>query len=178
MKFCSITFGPFLEIGLLDRFFDLFDRGILRQHAGESEIAGLHDGVDPAAHAGIPCHGGGIDHVQLYLLLMSSCCTCRGSLSHTSSLLYGLLSKNVAPSLARIPAFPILSAKVELVAGNEIGFGDQIGSTDRFGSETQMRNCPAPDFLNRTQNNPAQTGRVLPDDLNGILVGAHGAIGA
>ena len=40
-----------------------------RQHAADGEEAGLHDGVDAAAHAGIVGHLVAVDHVELELLV-------------------------------------------------------------------------------------------------------------
>jgi hypothetical protein len=45
---------PLLAVGLLDRFLDLGDGFLARQDAGDGKEAGLHDGVDPPAHAGLP----------------------------------------------------------------------------------------------------------------------------
>jgi hypothetical protein len=55
-------------VGLLDRLLDLGDGLVARQHAGDREEAGLHDGVDAPAHPGVAGHAVGVDHVDLELL--------------------------------------------------------------------------------------------------------------
>ena len=57
-----------LAVGLLDRLLDLLDRLLARQHAADGEEAGLHDGVDARAHAGLARHLVAVDHVELDLL--------------------------------------------------------------------------------------------------------------
>ena len=50
-----------LAVGLLDRLLDLGDRLLAQQYVRDRKIAGLHDRVDAAAHAGFLCHGVSID---------------------------------------------------------------------------------------------------------------------
>ena len=57
-----------LAVGLLDGVLDGGDGLFARQHAGDGEEAGLHDGVDAAAHAGDLGHLVAIDDVELQLL--------------------------------------------------------------------------------------------------------------
>ena len=56
-----------LTVGLLNGFPDLFDGFVTRQDAGDGEEAGLHDGVDAAAHAGLLGNGKSVDRVELQL---------------------------------------------------------------------------------------------------------------
>ena len=58
-----------LAVGLLDGFLDLGDGFVARQDAGDGEEAGLHDGVDAAAHAGLLGNIVGVDDVELEFLL-------------------------------------------------------------------------------------------------------------
>ena len=62
-------FLALLAVGLLDGVFDLVDGLLARQHAGEGEEAGLHDGVDARAHAGGLGDREGVNDVELELLL-------------------------------------------------------------------------------------------------------------
>jgi hypothetical protein len=74
-----------LAVGLLDRFLDLRDGFVARQHAADGEEAGLHDGVDARAHAGFARHLVAVDHVELDLLAQHLFLRGAGSLSHTSA---------------------------------------------------------------------------------------------
>ncbi len=56
-----------LAVGFLDRRLDRADRGVLRQHPAHREEAGLHDGVDAPAHAGLARHLVCIDDVNAQL---------------------------------------------------------------------------------------------------------------
>jgi hypothetical protein len=58
-----------LAVGLADGVLDGLDRFLAGQNAGHREEAGLHDGVDAAAHAGLAGHLGGVDRVDLRLLV-------------------------------------------------------------------------------------------------------------
>ena len=58
-----------LRVGLLDERLDLGDGLLGRQDAGELEEARLHDGVDPAAHAGLVGDGERVDHPEVDLLV-------------------------------------------------------------------------------------------------------------
>ena len=54
-----------LAVGLLDDVLDGGDGLFARQHAADGEEAGLHDGVDAAAHAGLLGDFVAVDHVEL-----------------------------------------------------------------------------------------------------------------
>ena len=56
-------------VGLLDHVLDARDGFLARQHAGDREEAGLQDGVDPAAEAGVARDLRGVDHEQAQLLV-------------------------------------------------------------------------------------------------------------
>ena len=58
-----------LAVGLLDGVLDGVDGFVARQHAADGEEAGLHDGVDAPAHAGVLGHLVAIDHVELEFLV-------------------------------------------------------------------------------------------------------------
>ena len=58
-----------LAVGLLDGVLDLLDGLFARQHAADGEEAGLHDGVDAGAHAGLLGHLVAVDDVELQFLL-------------------------------------------------------------------------------------------------------------
>ena len=57
-----------LAIGLFNGVFDLVNRLLLWQYTADGEEAGLHDGVDAPAHAGLLRHFVSIDHVKAQFL--------------------------------------------------------------------------------------------------------------
>ena len=65
------------------------------------------------------------------------------------------------------------------MAGHEVGPGNQVAGMDRLGAEAQVRDGDGAGFL-RVVDEIALGVVVgfLADDLDGVLVGAHGAIGA
>ena len=58
-----------LRIGLLDETLDAGDGFVGRQDAREVEEAGLHDGVDPVAHARLSGDGERVDHPEVDVLV-------------------------------------------------------------------------------------------------------------
>ena len=74
-----------LAVGLLDGVLDGRDGFVARQHAADGEEAGLHDGVDALAHAGLLGHFVAVDDVELQLLLDDLLLHRAGRWSQTSS---------------------------------------------------------------------------------------------
>ncbi len=111
-------------------------------------------------------------------LSITCCCTERGSWSHTRSGGYGLLSRNVAPGLARSRIFISLE-QPEVVARDEVGVVDQVGRANRLRPEAQMRHGDRPGLLGVVDEVALreQVG-VLTDDLDRALVGADGSVGS
>ena len=63
------------------------------------------------------------------------------------------------------------------MAGYEVGFGDEIGGANGVGSEAEMRGGDRAGFFGVVDEVALTVvGRVLADDLDGIFVGAHGAV--
>ena len=120
--------GALPGVGLLDRLLDLGDGLVGRQHAGDGEEAGLHDGVDAPAHAGLPGHVHRVDHVELQLLL--------------DQVLLDL-ARQVVPDLVpaegrveqedaarhRVAGHVVALEERELVAGHEVRPPDQVGAS-------------------------------------------------
>ena len=69
--------------------------------------------------------------------------------------------------------------EAELVAGDEVGPGDQVGGADRLRAETQVRGRHRAGLL-RVVDEVALRVVVgfVADDLDGVLVRAHRAVGA
>ena len=57
-----------LAVCLLNRGLNFVDSLIFRKHAGDCEIAGLHDGVDSSAHAGFLRDFVGVDYIEFKFL--------------------------------------------------------------------------------------------------------------
>ena len=168
-----------LAVGLLDGVLDGGDRFLARQHAADGEEAGLHDGVDAPAHAGLARHRVAIDHVEPQLLVDDLLLHLRAAVaSQTSSGPKGLFSRNVAPGSAHFSTSMPLQER-ELVAGHEIGRRNQVARMDRLRPEAQVRSGHRAGLL-RVVDEVALRVIVglLADDLDRVLVGAHRAVGA
>ena len=65
------------------------------------------------------------------------------------------------------------------MAGDEVGLGDQVAGADRLGAEAQVRDGDGAGLL-RIVDEVAlgEVVGILADDLDGVLVGAHGAVRA
>ena len=63
------------------------------------------------------------------------------------------------------------------MAGYEIGFRNQIGGVNWIGAEAEMGGGYRAGFLGVVDEIALRViGRILADDLDGIFVGAYGAI--
>ena len=139
--------GPALAVGLLDRLLDVVDRFVARQHAGDREEAGLHDGVDARAHAGALGEVVGVDGEEAELLL-------------DDLLLH--LARQLVPDLVggerriqqergagrRVLEDVDLVDELELMAGDEAGAVDEVRRADRPRARCAgARSVIAPDFF-------------------------------
>ena len=150
-----------------------------RQHAADRKEARLHDRVDAAAHPGFASDLVPLDHIKPETLFddcfLHSCAADGSTLRSGPN---GAFSRNVPPGSAAAKNVHALE-KLELVTGHEIGSGDQIRRANRTRAETQVGYGDRARFF-RVVNEIALrvVVRVLSDDLDGILVGAHGAVRA
>ena len=154
------------------------DRFVRRQDAADREEAGLHDGVDAAAHAGLFSHGVAVHHVELQLLF-------------DDLLLDG--AREMVPNLVRAvkriqqercarprgPEHVHALEEGELVAGHEARVADEVARMDRLGAEPQVRDSDRAGFLRVVDEIALRVVvRILADDLDGVLVRADRAIRA
>ena len=167
-----------LAVGLLDGVLDGGDGLFARQDAGDGEEAGLHDGVDAAAHAGDLGDLVAVDDVELQLLgddlvlhgarqLVPDLVGIEGAVEQEGGAGFG--------ELQHVDAFQ----EGELVAGHEIRLGDEVAGADRLGAEAQVGGGDGAGLLGIV--NEVALGVVVglfADDLDGVLVGADGAIRA
>ena len=167
-----------LGVRLLDERFDLRDRLVWRQDAGELEEARLHDGVDPAAHPGFVRDGQRIDHPEVDLLVDQQALDATGQA--VPDLVRAVRSveqerRAVLGGLEHLrPA-----EHPELVTGDEVRPFDEIGRADGLRPEPQVRDGDRPGLLGVVHEIALgeQIG-ALADDLDRGLVGADGPIRA
>ncbi len=171
-------FAP-LAIGFARWRFDGRDGLIARQCAAERKKAGLHHGVDAAAHPVVFGHLVGVDRKKAEvffddLLLHRT----RQAGPSTSRGRYGAVQQERRAVLRHRQHIQALQ-KIELMAGHETGARNQIAGADRPGAEAEMRNGHRARFF-RVVNEI--TLRVIigifADNLDGILIGADGAVRA
>jgi len=163
----------------------LFD-GFLKQghglfevkHVGQLEEGGLHDHVDAAAEAHFLGDLDGVHVVELQLFAGDHALHGGGQvLFHVGQRPVGVQHKRAAV----LDAFKdvVLGHVGGLVAGYVVGLGDQVGRSDGLLAETQVRNGETAGLLGVVSKVGlgVEIG-VVADDLDGLLVGAHGAVGA
>ena len=167
-----------LAVGLLDGLLDLLDRFVARQHAADGEEAGLHDGVDARAHAGFARHLVAVDHVELDLLAQHLLLRGLGQLVPDFGRGVGRVEQEDRARHGRFQHVHLLE-EAEVVAGHKAGARDQVGGADRVGPEAQVRGGHRAGLLRVVDEVALRVVRRLAaDDLDGVLVGAHGAVGA
>ncbi len=109
---------------------------------------------------------------------MIRCWISHGSLSQTSSVGKGALSRNVRPGDRRGQGLVPLQEGPH-VAGDEVGLVDQIGRADGLRAEAQVADGDHPGLLGVVDEVAlGVVVGVLADDLDGVLVGPHGAVAA
>ncbi len=171
-------FIALLAVGLLDGFLDLRNGVVLGQDAGNGEEAGLHDGIDARAHAGAFGDRIAVNVVELQFLLDDPGLDLLGQLVPDLVLGEGAVEEEDAAG-GGVAEDVGLEEELVLVAGDEAGFLDQVGAVDRVGAEPQMRDGARTGLLGVINKVALRVEiRLFADDLDGVLVGAHGAVGA
>ena len=169
--------GAALGVALLDRVLDARDGLVRGEDAGDREEAGLHDGVDAAAHPRFAGHAHGVDGVDLQAL-------------GEDRLLH--LARQVVPQLVRRVGrveeehrargralqHVVVLEQLELVAGHEAGAADEVGRAQRARAEAQVRDGHRARLLGVVDEVAlGEVRRLLGDDLDRVLVGADGTVG-
>ena len=147
----------------MDALLDLFDGFFPRQHTADGKEAGLHDGVDPAAHPGFFSHIIGVNDIEMQFLVNNIL------LDFAGEAVPDLVMRINAVEQEHTAGFGIFQhvqpfQEGELMAGDEIGImpSDQVGSADRFGSKAQVRDGYGAGFFGVVdRNNPAHNFRFL-----------------
>ena len=170
--------GAPLAVRLLDGLLDVLDRVVGRQQAGDLEETRLHDRVDARPHPGALRQLVGVDREEADLPL--------------DDLLLQLL-RQVIPDLGRgkrrvqqergavrrVLEHVDLVHELELVARDEAGAIHEVGRTDRLLAGAQVRDRDGAGLLRVVDEVPLRVQlRLLPEDLDRILVGPDRAVGA
>ena len=179
-KFCLHHGFAALAVGLLDRLLDLVDGLFARQNAGDGEEAGLHDGVDAPAHAGLLGHFVGVDDVEAcsFLSMMSRLHFVRQVIPDFIRAVDAVEQEDrrrVWHSLS----ISRRSRKLNWWQATKLACADQVGRADRFGAKAQVRDGHRAGFLRVVDE--VTLGVIVgffADDLDRVLVGADGAIRA
>ena len=167
-----------LAVGLVDGFLHVSDGLFVRDDAGDLEEGALQDRVGAAAQADLSRDLGGVDQIEADVLVHD------GLLHEVRDALEGLLGVPEAVEQQRTAVLDALEhiVFVEIgrhVAGHEVGRGHQVRRMDRLVAETQVRAGVAAGFLGVVVEVALAVFRgMVADDLDGVLVGAHGAVAA
>ena len=146
LKVPAYRVGAHLAVGFLDRFLDLGDRLFARQYARDRKVAGLHDRVDAAAHAGFFSHSVSVDGEEAdafldHLLLQLA----RQALPHAVRRSRNIQQKHRTGS--GVLEHVDLVDEVELMAGDKLGvvmrYAERIGR----GLARRCEIVIAPDFF-------------------------------
>ena len=168
-----------LTVGLLNGFLDLFNGFVTRQNAGDGEEAGLHDGVDAAAHAGLLGNGESVDRVELQLLFNDGFLTFDRELVPDFFRTVNGVEEEGAALLGEAEDIQFFK-EGEHVAADEgsVIFTDEIRGMDRIRAEAQVGGGGGAGLLGVVFE--VALGPVVgvqTDDLDGVLVGTDGTIG-
>ncbi len=165
-------------IGLADGLFDFFNRSFLGKDPCQSEEAGLHDGVDPAAHSGLTGHTGRVDDKEAGLLLNEF------FLDRARQVIPDLIwpirrVQEEGSSGNEGLCYVIPFQEDRLVAGHEVGLRDEVGRANRARSEPEVGD----------RHRPRLSGVIdevtlcivvclFADDLDRVFVCSYGAVRA
>ena len=170
-------FLPLLGVGLGDGFLDVADGFISGNHAGQLEEAGLHDHVDAAAHARFPGHGEGVNRVKLEVLVQNLLLHAGGQ--RVPQLVRGVRAVHQEGGAVGGVLQEVKQVQQRgLVQRQEVRLGDQVRGLDRARAEAQVGDGGGTGLLGVVHEVALNVQvRVLADDLDGVLVGAHGTVG-
>ena len=167
-------------IGLLHRLLDAGDGLVPLQDAGDGEKGGLHDGVDAPPHAGATGDAVGVDDVQAQPLVDDLALHAPWQFV-PDPLRRGGGVEQEGGAGSGLVQHVVTAEKDRLMAGDEAGLAiaHQIAATDGLGPKAQVGDGDGPGLLGVVLEIPlAEVGGLLGDDLDGVLVGGDGAVGA
>jgi len=166
------------SVGLLDGALDLRDRLLAGQDAGDREEAGLHDRVDPLAHARLLGDGVGVDHVEAEALLHDRLADLAGQAFPDFP--RARLRVQEEDGAGRGHAEDLLAVEEgELVATHKLGPLHEPGGLHRTGPEAEVGDGGGAGLLAVVDEVGLRVVvGLLADDLDGVLVRADGAVRA
>ena len=168
-----------LQVGVLGSVLHVLD-GILSGHdLRQREESGLQDGVGTLAHADLDGQIDSVDGVQLNVVVGDV------ALGSGIQMMLQLLQIPLAVDQEHAAGLDVLNDLEALgdvggiVAGNEVGLVDVVGGLDGLVAETQVGNGDAAGLLGVVLEVSLYVlVGVVADDLDGVLVGADGAVAA
>ena len=167
-----------LGVGLLGVFLELGDGLVLGQDAGDLEERGLEHGVGARAHAGRFGDLGGVDHVELDLLVDD---LLFDFVRQVLPDLFGGVGRSEQERRARLGLreHVVLLDEGEVVARDEVRVGAEVRAADGRRAEAQVGGGEAARLLGVVLEVALRVVvRVGADDLDRVLVGADRAVGA
>ena len=167
-----------LEVAVGDGVLHVLDGLIHRQHAGELEERRLEDRVGPVAQTQLLGDGHGVDGIELHMVPGQRPLHVVGQIPLQLLPLPQGVQQEGAAGLHLVD--DVIGVDVTLlVAGHEVRLGDVVGRADGLLAEAQVAFGDAAGLLGVIFKIRLDVlGRVVADDLDGVLVGAHGAVGA
>ncbi len=168
-----------LGVGSRGRILHVLDGLFLGHDLGQGEEGGLQDGVGALAHADLDGQVDGVDEVELDVVVGDV------ALGVGGQVLFKLLGRPLAVDEEAAAGLHVAHDREVLgdvggvVAGHEVGLVHVVGAADGAVAETQVRDGHAAGLLRVV----LEVGLdilvgVIADDLDGVLVRAHGAIAA
>ena len=166
-----------LVIRLVDGVLHLRHRLVDGDHAGEGEEGGLKDGVGAAAQSQLPGDADGVDGIEPGVLFRQRPLHGGGQVLFQPRLVPGAVQQEGA-ALLQIAHHVVLVDVGGVVAGRKVCLGDQVGRADGRFPEPQVALGQAAGLLGVVDEvGLAVQVRGVADDLDGVLVGAHRAVG-
>ena len=167
-----------LAVGFLDCFLDAGNGILARQHVADCEEAGLHHGVDARAHVVVAGDFVGINHIETQLLADDR-------LLHIPRQMVPDLIGGVGGveqqccALSRHVQHLVAFEETKLMYADEVGALNLIGAANGTGAEAQVRNGAPARFVGVVYKVALRViVGLFADNLDRILVCAHGAVGA
>ena len=168
-----------LQVGGLGLLLHVGDGLLLRHDLGQGEERGLEDGVVALAHTDLDGQVNGVDGIQLDVVLGNI------ALGRGVHVVVQLVEVPLAVDHVDTAGLDILHHLEALghiagvVAGHEVSLVDIVGGTDGLVAEAQVADGHAAGLLGVILEVRLNilVGMVA-DDLDGVLVGAHGAVAA
>ncbi len=168
-----------LGVGLGGGVLHVLDGLLLGHDLGQGEEGGLEDGVGTLAHADLGGQVDGVDGVQLDVVLGDIALGLGVEVVAQLVKIPLAVNHEHAAGLDVVDHLEALGDVGGVVAGHEVGFIDIVGGPDGLVAEAQVADGHAAGLLGVVLEVRLDIlVGVVADDLDGVLVGAHGAVAA